>query len=242
MKYQYFSTKFSYFFRLIGNLSAVFPLFSTPLRISRFIKNSKYKWFLLKKIRGRYLLISSVIIFIGVDMEKMTAGNGVSKVHGRVTRYSGLDTDAHFGDMYEYLLIDDTTVQKVAVPHPLQNYLMSDGPQIFFFTKIKKGCFLTAIETANGMKFANEISIPFNKLIIVLALLVLFILHSCSQIASLFPGGNSLADQGAALFWGIIIMLPVIYGVYTMNLPRSIAQKINEEVARLKASYTTKTV
>jgi hypothetical protein len=87
-------------------------------------------------------------------MNKLAIGKDIFTVSGKVTNGSGCDTNANVGDVYKYIYIGDQLLQKTIVPHPLPNYLFSDQTQKIFVTKSRGVHIITAIETADGMKYA----------------------------------------------------------------------------------------
>jgi len=90
-------------------------------------------------------------------MNKLAIGKDIFTVSGKVTNSSGCENNANIGDVYKYLYVGDQLFQKTIVPHPLQNYLFGNRHQKIFITKSSGVHIVTAIQTDDGMKYANSL-------------------------------------------------------------------------------------
>lgn len=95
--------------------------------------------------------------FYGAEMNKLAIGKNIFTLSGRVTNSSGYEMNANVGDGYAYIYIGDQLLKKTIVPHPLQNHLFSNQAQKIYLTKISGTHIITAIETDDGMKYANSL-------------------------------------------------------------------------------------
>lgn len=149
------------------------------------------------------------------------------EITGTVGATSASTADA-IGDIYQYIIINDETFQKVIVPNPLQNYLFSDADQTFFITKYGKANILTAIEREDGIKMPLPLMIGLSSHTLIAIVGGFFFLFFCSYIG-MTP---QQASQGFKIGLGIFVVCLIL--AWLSNVGPRMAKVVNHNIAVLK--------
>ncbi|KAB2720369.1 hypothetical protein [Brucella intermedia] len=161
-------------------------------------------------------------------MHKVDAGEDIFAVTGRMTNKTGGGADPNIGDAYEYVLVGDTTIKNVVIPHPLQKYISGNDEVKFYFTRYRKANVLTAIDNGSETKFANESKIGINKATLaLLALGALMVYFSVN--AGMFPH--------AEIFFFVALVLAAFVGLvfYNANQMHYLSKKLDKNIPVLKS-------
>lgn len=154
------------------------------------------------------------------------------EITGAVGATGGRIVD-QIGDGYEYVIINDEAFQRVIVPHPLQNYLMSNEEQTFFITKYRNANILTAIDRAGGIKLSSPLAIGLSKNTILAVVFGFIFLFFCSNIGMTPQQASQGFKIGLGLFFVCLIL------AWLSNVGPRMANAVNHNIAFLRARNGT---
>lgn len=168
------------------------------------------------------------------EMEKINTGKNVFTLSGCITNINGHQIDAHIGDAYEYLYVGDHVLTKTIVPHPLGIYLSSNQTQEFFVTKIHGAHVITAIKTAQGVKYANALGhvAKRNWLKVLPVFLLLLSPLSCTV------GGPS-GGHGPMITLVVLASVFCFFAIRSFGAANRAFRQVDRNVALLKTMFGT---
>lgn len=160
-------------------------------------------------------------------MERLGIGKDIFVTSGRITEFGGHVSDPDFGDVYEYILLGDTPLKKVILPHSLKRHISSKIDQNLYFTKYRGALVLTDIGEGQDGKVASTLQFAISKksiFLLIVGLLCAFL----SLQAGLYPHAEIF------LVLALAILVFVAFHFYNGNSFYFLSKKVNENAALLK--------
>lgn len=165
-------------------------------------------------------------------MERLGVGKDIFVVSGKITEFGERLSDPDVGDFYKHILVDDTPLKSVIIPHSLKNYISGDAEQKLYFTKFRSSYFLVGVDSEDYKKVAKPLDAKITKsslAVVFFGLIASFL----SMQAGFYPHAEIF------IVFAFVLLLFVVFVFINKNTVYFLGKKVDGNLPLLKAKLAT---